>query len=179
MSAGPEDILQMQVAPCEAERFWGRCDRSGGPEACWPFSGAQAPNGYGKAKMPVHGSRQTERTHRIAFLIQNGWLPKGRSKASLVIRHACDNRICCNPAHLEAGTQAQNVNEAIVRGRHVPPPHQVGDDHPRSRLSAEKVAIARALHAQGSSCASLARRFGVGETTMGHALAQRTWKDPS
>lgn len=179
MSAGPEDRLQMQVARDEADRFWSRCDRSFGPLSCWPFMGARASNGYGRAKMPVRGSRITDRTHRIAFLIANGWMPKGRLRGALVIRHRCDNPICCNPAHLEAGTQADNVADALSRGRHVPPPHFIGADHPRSKLTVKTVRQARTLNKDGQSCAALARQFGVGETTMGHVLAGRTWKESS
>lgn len=32
--------------------------------------------------------------------------------------HTCDNRICCNPAHLYVGTAASNTRDMMVRGRH-------------------------------------------------------------
>lgn len=36
--------------------------------------------------------------------------------------HYCDNPPCCNARHLYVGTQADNIRDAMVRGRHVPPP---------------------------------------------------------
>lgn len=42
-----------------------------------------------------------------------------------VIRHKCDNSICCNPHHLEVGTHADNVDDMVSRDRHGLPHHVV------------------------------------------------------
>ena len=34
-----------------------------------------------------------------------------------VVRHKCDNKSCLNPDHLEVGTQRENIQDAIDRGR--------------------------------------------------------------
>ncbi len=172
-------VVRLDVDPAQAERFWDRCDRSGGAESCWPFSGACMPSGYGVSKWPVFGSRRVDKAHRIAFLISNGWLPLGRTKGSLVIRHTCDNPVCCNPNHLLTGTHKQNQQDAIERGRAVEPPVGLRDLHPRAKLTMTAARMARKLHRDGTGCAELARRFRVGETTMGHLLAGRTWREPS
>jgi hypothetical protein len=49
-------------------------------------------------------------THRLAYILSKG-------NTSLYVLHTCDVRNCCNPAHLYAGTQEQNVSDMCVRGR--------------------------------------------------------------
>ena len=41
------------------------------------------------------------------------FIPKGQ-----VIRHICDNKVCCNPHHLELGTHQENMDDMKKRERH-------------------------------------------------------------
>ena len=50
--------------------------------------------------------------HRAAFLLAGNTLQPGN-----VIRHTCDVPHCLNPEHLIEGTQAENLQDAIDRGR--------------------------------------------------------------
>jgi hypothetical protein len=33
------------------------------------------------------------------------------------VLHRCDNRLCCNPAHLFVGTQRENIRDMMAKGR--------------------------------------------------------------
>jgi hypothetical protein len=77
-------------------------------EVCWHWQGRRNKYGYGEIDIP--GVRQTRNAHRVVFfLIHDRW-PN-------VVRHTCDNRPCCNPSHLIAGTIADNIHDMYERGR--------------------------------------------------------------
>ena len=93
----------------EAARFWAHVDSSRGNDACWPWTG-RLDGGYGR----FGGDSTKVGAHRYAFLMSGGILTED---APLVL-HSCDNRRCCNPAHLRAGTHQDNAHDALERGRH-------------------------------------------------------------
>lgn len=96
-----------KFAKSEAERFWEKVDRRGGPDACWPFTGRVDPKGYGD----FNGTEET-RAHREAWHLTNGSIPRGMN-----VLHKCDNRPCCNPLHLYLGTAKRNSQDMVARGR--------------------------------------------------------------
>lgn len=90
-----------------ASRLWARVDKSGGPDACWPWLGSHTKDGYGtiwSGGNKREGARQTL-THRVAWALEHDKpVPPG-----LMVRHDCDNPPCCNPKHLRLGTQSSNM----------------------------------------------------------------------
>jgi hypothetical protein len=85
------------------EHFWGQVDRSGA--GCWEWQGSRYPSGYGHFL-------GREYAHRRAFELANGPVPAGR-----LVCHHCDNKPCCRPDHLYAGTPADNRRDFALRGR--------------------------------------------------------------
>lgn len=75
-----------------------------GIAGCWTFTGAPRNNGYGRLTVALgDGRRRNIRVHRLAYVAAYGPIPPG-----LVIDHLCGNKLCANPAHLEAVTNAEN-----------------------------------------------------------------------
>lgn len=90
----------------QTRRFWNRVI-VGDPQDCWTWTGSRRSDGYGQVY--VEGKHCA--THRVSFFLANRYLPP-------VVRHMCDNPICVNPHHLEGGTQSQNMQDVVQRGRH-------------------------------------------------------------
>lgn len=89
------------------ERFW----RKVMPEpmsGCWLWTGYSVPLGYGQF---WDGSRHST-AHRFSYELHKGPVPAG-----LYIDHKCSNPYCCNPDHLDAVTQSENMLRASARGR--------------------------------------------------------------
>lgn len=76
---------------------------------CWIWRGWVAHNGYGQRAF----RGKTMRVHRIMYTIVNGPVP-----SELDVCHTCDNRLCCNPAHLWVGTRKQNMEDCLAKSRH-------------------------------------------------------------
>jgi hypothetical protein len=103
----------------------------------WPKIGSNGD--YGKTSW--QGEHML--AHQAAFFIANGWRPKGRY---IVIRHTCDERRCCEPAHLIIGTQKDNARDRDERNRHNRPP-----SWKRGKLTPDQVREIRTRHAAGES----------------------------
>ncbi|MFB6536673.1 HNH endonuclease [Streptomyces noursei] len=86
-------------------KFWARVDRSGGPNGCWPWIGGK-PNHYGQTAAG-QGMTGSSGAHVVAFTLARE-LPKAPDRG-LVLRHLCDYKPCCNPAHLKPGTVGENL----------------------------------------------------------------------
>lgn len=121
-------------------------------DGCWEWRGASS-YGYGT----IMRNRKTLRVHRLSYELWCGEIPKG-----LVIRHKCDNPCCVNPSHLETGTQAENIRDIAVRGR-----------HGRKKLSKKQV---EEIRSSTQSNRELADRFGVGIIAIRRARTGQTWK---
>lgn len=96
-----------RIHPPWEERLWAKIE-VGASWECWPITGHRS-KGYGRLK--VNGT--TQRAHRLVWIYTYGPIPPG-----LKVLHHCDNPPCCNPEHLFLGTDADNMNDKVVKGRH-------------------------------------------------------------
>jgi hypothetical protein len=95
-------------------RFERHVDRSGGPEACHPWTGSVDHKGYGKFANGPHGSGWRP-AHRAAWEFVHGPLADG-----VWVLHRCDRPACVNIAHLFLGDARSNVADMVAKGRHRP-----------------------------------------------------------
>jgi len=154
------------------DRFWAKVDKSGGSDACWPWMGATMPKGYGEIE--INGRPQL--THRIAYQLSIGPIPDG-----LFVCHHCDNRRCCNPAHLFVGTNTDNMRDCAQKGRNGAKNHPEnmarGTHNGNSRLTEEVVRAIRADYARmpRPNQRQLGREYGTSGTTIAAVVKRKTW----
>lgn len=143
------------------ERFWANVPTGLSQHDCWEWQGYRNKNGYGE----FHVERRLQLAHRYSYFLQTGeW--------GEYLLHSCDNPACVNPAHLSVGTHQQNMAEAAQRGLMC---H--GEDHPYAKLTKEAVHAIRERHRQGESQLSLAKVYGVHQTTIRNVVKHITWKE--
>lgn len=88
-------------------RFWSKVDIKEEND-CWEWQAFRDKCGYGQFGIKY----QIEKSHRISYLLINEAIPEGMN-----ILHKCDNPPCCNPIHLFAGTQFDNIKNMASKGR--------------------------------------------------------------
>lgn len=132
-------------------RFWNKVDKSGGADACWPWTAARHERGYGlfHLQRPV---RKMVRAHRFAIEQMLGRF----LDADEVVRHICDNPPCCNPRHLLTGGHADNKADAVLRLRHA-----FGERVATSKLTASQARAIRERARAGERIMALSHEFGV------------------
>lgn len=142
------------------------------PESgCWIFMGALHDSGYGICG--IEGTK-VDRVHRITYRHFIGEIPKG-----LFVLHRCDVRACCNPHHLFIGTNQDNVNDMIAKGRNSKPPrnlHDIGSNRYNAKMDESKVLEARKMYDSGVIAYKLSKIFGVSAATMNKICKRQTWR---
>lgn len=141
------------------ERLWMKIHKTG-PDDCWLWTGGTVPKGYGTIKKYINGKWQTVYAHREILRLVKGE-PSHTEQQAL---HSCDNAGCCNPSHLNWGTESQNRCEARDRlsnqGKQKLELHQVNNIRKDVRLYKE-----------------IASDYGVHLDTIARIKQGRSWKN--
>jgi hypothetical protein len=88
------------------KRFAKNVDFSG---ECWMWNGYRIKGRYGHFNA---GNKKMLLAHRFSWVHFNGDIPEG-----LYVLHKCDVPYCVNPNHLFLGTQQDNMDDMVRKGR--------------------------------------------------------------
>lgn len=130
------------LSPEWAESFWERVDRSGGPHACWPWTGhVDRRSGVGYVSVP--GRRRPRTVASVAYQLTHGL------EEPVPVHHVCPGQVC---------SSCCNGEEHIAPGR-----PRVDRERQPQALSREVVAE---IQASTERASDLARRLGVSRSTI-------------
>jgi hypothetical protein len=162
-------------------RFESKVDKSGGPDACWPWIASRMHTGYGWFRL----NGKMMKAHRVAYRLWKGAIPDG-----LHVLHKCDNPCCCNSAaHHFLGTPRDNTIDKMAKGRvgraigerngAATKPESIprGEKNPRSKLTDENVRQMRLDRAAGkSTLKQLGMKYGVSISVVHATVTGKRWK---
>lgn len=149
------------------QRFWKYVERRG-PQECWEWTGAKDGNGYGHIKF-VGGCNI--RAHRLSY-----FLAHRKDPAALMVCHACDNRVCVNPAHLWLGTGDENMADMATKGR-AARREAGGEKNGNAKLTAAQIETVKGLIRRGRNNTEIARMFGVTHQAISRIRRGKAWGD--
>lgn len=141
----------------ELKRFWKKVDKSGD---CWLWTAYKKKGGYGTFN--VEGTMIT--AHRFSWQIHFGGIPEGMN-----VLHKCDTPACIRPEHLFLGTQQDNIDDMVEKGR-----QQKGEKHGNAKLDEEIVLCIRKYYPMFTQ-KKLGEFFNVGQNTISKVVLFQLW----
>lgn len=153
------------VIPLE-ERFWSKVKRD--PVGCWEWQAARFSNGYGSAYVSGRGKTMLKGlAHRIAYSIANGPIP-----SDMLVCHSCDNKACVRPSHLWIGTDHDNTQDMLKKGRNTPPR---GERSGKTKFKNEDVIRIRYLAESGVKWHYIASEYSIRRETVRKIVNRERW----
>lgn len=145
------------------EKFWAQVAIAE-PHECWPWQGRTGRGGYGMTYVP---ETQTDTgTHIVAFYFAHGRWPS----PGMNVCHSCDNPPCCNEQHLWEGTDLENAQDSVLKGR-----KPRGERHWANTLTDIQWQEILALVAEGNLYIyEIAAQYNVHRSTIFKRLYQRS-----
>lgn len=159
------------------ERIWEHIAWHGkGENDCWEWLGYTKQHGYGRIGVYTSAGQKHFLVSRIiacdAGLLKD--LHYEGHESGTTIRHVCDNPKCCNPKHLEAGTQSDNVHDMVSRKRNRA---RTGSGVGLAKLKEKDIPLIRKLHTHMlMTKKDIAKLFNVSDVAIFCVISGKTWR---
>ena len=131
---------------------------------CWLWTGEICPKGKHGI---LRSGGQVFSAYRLSYEIYKGEIP-----IDMCVCHTCDVRACVNPDHLWIGTQQENIQDAVQKGR-----MNRGENNAGSKLQEDQVIEIVNLYKTGNySQQQLGEMYGVAHTIISGIITGKNWK---
>jgi len=130
---------------------------------CIEHEGAKNADGYGQARR----EGKLWLAHRLAWQQVHGSCPP-------LLRHKCDNPACVNVQHLEPGTQVDNMQDCLQRGRFCS-----GQDKANASLTQQQADHIRSVYIPRHpeyGTRALSRSLGIGQGVISRVVRGASYK---
>jgi hypothetical protein len=127
-------------------------------DGCHYWCGSTFSNGYGRFSIKRIGMK----AHRVSYMLYKGDITNG-----LLVCHSCDNRQCVNPDHLFLGTQKDNIQDCIKKGRRLIAPFTKSNE---LRKKAVIQLLNNVVVGEYGSIVDAARSINTTKENIGYAL---------
>jgi len=144
---------------------------------CWEWQRAKDWDGYGALGWQRVGKLE-QKAHRIAWILTFGEIPDG-----MLVCHKCDNPPCCNPMHLFCGTNKDNTQDCIQKGR-----FKAGSDSNGNKARGERASKSKltesdvhyirehcVLRSRQCGATVMGRKFGVSKAAILAIIHRKSW----
>ena len=161
-----EYIGQNQYSGLSTEdRFWQKVDIKDGDE-CWEWLGS-VHHQWGYGGFNING--KCTASHRFSWEWHYGKVP-----IEMCVCHHCDNPKCVRPDHLFLGTNQDNTNDMVNKGRSA---NSVGENNSNSKLTEIQVIEIRKLYdLKKRNGGKIARKYGIVKETVYDIVHRKRWK---
>lgn len=132
----------------------------------WVWQKALTKYGYGKLGIQNTFPMTAATAHRGAYQVFNDIILSKK----IQVRHKCQEKRCCNPLHLEEGTNKQNAEDRIRDGKSAK-----GSKNPKAKITEEKAREIKASKGDGT-VTERSERFGVSYQMVNLIDRGITWK---
>ncbi len=162
----PEYLASQGLSPTFPERFWAKVNKTDG---CWLWTASKHQWGYGQIGRWKEGDRPIL-AHVASWVLHFGPIPKG-----MCVCHSCDVPPCVRPDHLWLGTQNDNTQDKMRKGRYVLGRRYKGEQNGNHILTREDVVLIRHLYASGISQKNISDQIGTSQTNVSLIIRMVTW----
>jgi hypothetical protein len=166
-TVGKSETIKPKLKSSEPERLkeWMGKMYSLTGNGCWEWEGRRDRKGYGRLK--IDGMETL--AHRVSAFIYHSL----ELRSEIQCLHHCDNPPCINPDHLFLGTNKDNIDDKVRKGR-VKSPR--GMESPSAKLTDEMVREIRERRHIGETYTSLAMAYGIASQNICKCCKRITWK---
>lgn len=159
------------------EKFWSKVALTANMDICWLWNGEvkDIKKPYGRFRIDNKYYSAT----RISFFLCK------ENPNQFHVLHTCDNPKCVNPNHLFLGTNNDNVQDKVSKGRQARnvawnkgiSTGFLGVKNPAVVLTESQVIKIRNSYVKGVlGTHKLGRMFGVSKQTINDIISKKTWK---